>query len=73
MLRVYEVPIGERLGVEALGRAIMNFESYGIEEYDFLVTTLERGEYWFKPKKVGLDMKHRESLPATPSIKEAQI
>ena len=50
---------------------IMNFESDGIEEYGSLVAALERGEFQSKPKKLELDMKTCESLPAKLSIKEA--
>ena len=49
----------------------MNFESDGIEEYGSLVVALDRGEVRFKPKKLELDMKHRESRPSQPSIEEA--
>ena len=51
---------------------IMNFESDGIEEYGSLVVALEQGEFRSKPKKLELDMKHRESPPTKPSIEEAQ-
>ena len=47
----------------------MNFDSDGIDE--LLVATLDRGNVCFKSKKFELDMKHRESLPAKPSIVEA--
>ncbi|XP_069149188.1 uncharacterized protein [Solanum lycopersicum] len=66
-----EVQIEERLGVEALAVGIMNFESDGIEEYGSLVAALDRGDVRFKPKKFELDMKHRESPLAKPSIVEA--
>ena len=36
-----------------------------------MVTALDRGNIRFKPKKFELDMQHRESPPAKPSIKEA--
>ena len=49
----------------------MNFESDGIEEYGSLFVALDRGEVRFKPKKLELDMKHRESRPSQPSIEEA--
>ena len=49
----------------------MNFESDGIAEYGSLVVSLERGEYWSKPKKLALDMKHCEFPPMRPSIDEA--
>ena len=50
----------------------MNFESDGIEEYRSLVVALERGKYRSKQKKLELDMKHREYLPARTSIKKDQ-
>ena len=66
-----EVQIEERLGVVALAAVIMNFESDGIEEYGSLVAALDQGDVRFKPNKLELDMKHRESPPAKPSIEEA--
>ena len=42
-----EVQIEERLGVEALAEVIMNFDSYGIEEYGSLVATLDRNNVHF--------------------------
>ena len=63
--------IKERLGVDALATTIMNFDSDGIEEFDSLVAILEQLEYRSKLKKLELDMKHRESTPARPSIVEA--
>ena len=66
-----KVQIKERLGIEALAAVTINCESYGIEEYGSLVTTLERGEYRSKPKKLELDMKHCESPPMRPFIKDA--
>ena len=66
-----EVQIEERLGVEALAAVMMNFYSYGIEEYDELVAALDKCEYRSKPKKYELDIKNRESPPARPSIVEA--
>ena len=68
---ISEIQIEDRLGVEALAEVIINFESDGIEEYGSLVTTLERGEYRSKPKKLELDMKHCESPPMRPFIKDA--
>ena len=50
---------------------IMNFESDGIEECGSLAAVLERGEYRSKSKKLKLDMKHRESPLAIPSIEKA--
>nr|XP_010327596.1 uncharacterized protein LOC104649754 [Solanum lycopersicum] len=65
-----EIYIEEHLGVKALATMIMNFESYGTEEYGSLVAALEQGEYRSKPKKLELDMKHRESPSARPYIEE---
>ena len=49
----------------------MNSDSDCIEEFESLVTALDRGDVQFKPKKFELDMKNRESPPAKPSIEEA--
>ena len=49
----------------------MNFDSDGIDEYESLVAALDRGNVHFKPKKFELDIQHRESPPAKPSIEEA--
>ena len=65
-----EGQIKKCLGVEALAAVIMNFESDGIESGS-LVAALERGEFRSKPKKLELDIKHRECPPAIPSIEEA--
>ena len=67
-----EVQIEERLRVEALAAVILNFDSDCIEEYGSLVAALDRGDVRFKPKKLELDMKHRESPPAIPSIENLQ-
>ena len=66
-----EIQIEECLGVEALAALIMNFDSDCIEEYGSLVIALDQGDVPFKPKKLELLMKHRESPPAKPSIEEA--
>ena len=50
----------------------MNSDSDCIEEFESLVTALDRGDVRFKPKKYDLDMKNRESPHAKPSIEEAQ-
>ena len=55
---VAEVQIEKRLGIKALVSIIMDFDSDCIEEYDFLVDTLEWNEYRSKPKKLELYMKH---------------
>ena len=49
----------------------MNFESDGIEEYGSLVVAIDRSDVRFKPKKLELDMKLRESPPMKPFIEEA--
>ena len=43
---------------------IMIFESDCIEDYGSLVAALDQGDVWFKPTKLDLDMKHRDSPPA---------
>ena len=57
--------IEERLGVEALAEVMMNFDNDCIEEYESLVTDLDRGDVRFKPKKYELDMKNGESTRKT--------
>ena len=63
-----ETQIEERLGIEPLAAVIMNFDNDCIEEYESLVTALDRVDVRFKPKKYELDMKNRESPPAKSSI-----
>ena len=36
-----------------------------------MVAALDRGNFWFKQKKLELDIKHREYPPTKPSIEEA--
>ena len=48
----------------------MNFDSDCIKEYGSLVAALDRVDVRFKPKKLELDMKHRESPPTKPSIEQ---
>ncbi|KAK4733986.1 hypothetical protein R3W88_008247 [Solanum pinnatisectum] len=48
----FEVSIEERLGVDALAVVMMNFEGDGIEDYDELVTALDRLEFRSKPKRL---------------------
>ena len=50
---------------------IMKFESDCTEEYGSLVAALDRGDVWFKPKKLYLDIEHRKSPCAKPFIEEA--
>ena len=49
----------------------MKFDSECIEEYKLFVAEHDGGDVRFKQKKLKLDMKHRESPPAKPSIVEA--
>ena len=49
---------------------IMNFYSDCFEEYESFIAALDRGDVQFKPKKMELDMKHRESPPAKPSVEK---
>ena len=49
----------------------MNFDSDSIEDYGSLVAALDRGDVRLKPKKLELDITHRESPPAKPYIEEA--
>ncbi|KAK4724127.1 hypothetical protein R3W88_026906 [Solanum pinnatisectum] len=54
-----EVPIKERLGVEALAVVIVNFDGEKIEEYDELVVVLDGVECSrCIPKKMDLDLKN---------------
>uniref|UniRef100_M1DTQ6 Integrase core domain containing protein n=1 Tax=Solanum tuberosum TaxID=4113 RepID=M1DTQ6_SOLTU len=63
MERGLEVSIEERFGVDALAAVMMNFDGYGIEDYDELVAALDRFEFRSKPKRLELDMKNRDSPP----------
>lgn len=65
---VSEVQIKKMFGVESLAALMVKFESDGIEDYDEWVAALERFEYRSKLKRLDLDIKNRESLPAKPSI-----
>ena len=67
----FEVQIEEHLGVEEIAAVIMNFDSNYIEEYGSLVMAFDQGDVWFKINKLELDMKHRESPLAKPSMDEA--
>ena len=53
---------------EALVAVIINFDSDGIEDYSSLVAALDLGDIRLKPKKLEIDMKHRESPVAKNSI-----
>ena len=50
----------------------MIFDSDAIENYWSFVATHERNEYWSKPKKLELELKHCESRLVKKSIVEAQ-
>ncbi|XP_049406090.1 uncharacterized protein LOC125869677 [Solanum stenotomum] len=65
-----EVSIKEMLGVDALIVVMMNFDNDGIDEYDELVAPLDRFEFRFKPKRLELDMKNRDTPPAKLSVDE---
>lgn len=66
------VPIEERLGVNALAAVIMNFQSDGIAKYDEMVHALDgRVSYRYSPQKVNLDLKNKTTLSARPSIEES--
>ncbi|KAK4729438.1 hypothetical protein R3W88_022426 [Solanum pinnatisectum] len=73
MEKGYEVSVEERLGVDTLAAVMINFEGDGIEDYDELVTALDRFEFRSKPKRLELDMNNRDSLPARPFVEEALI
>ena len=66
-----EVSIENMLGVDALAVVLINFDSDGIEDYDELVTALDRFKFRSKPKKLELDIKNHESPPAKLSVEEA--
>ncbi|XP_015160534.1 uncharacterized protein [Solanum tuberosum] len=65
-----EVSIKERLGVDALAVVTINLDSDGIDDYDELVVALDRFEFLFKPKRLELDMKNRDTPPVKPSVDE---
>jgi len=67
-----EVSIEERLGVDALAAVIMNFDSDGIGDYDELVAELDRFEFRFKPKRLELDLRNRDTPPTISSVDEPQ-
>ena len=67
-----QVQIEMSIPLEALATVIMNFQSDGIEEYGSLALSLDRGNIQFKPKKLEIDIKHRESPLAKPSIRRPQ-
>lgn len=67
----FEVPIEERLGVDALVVVMINFEGDGTEDYEELVSTLYWFEFHSKPKRLELDMKNCNSPPAKKPLEEA--
>lgn len=48
-----DMTIEERLGIDSLAAVMINFEGDDIEDYDELVTALDRFEFCSKPKKIG--------------------
>ncbi|XP_049364329.1 uncharacterized protein LOC125829104 [Solanum verrucosum] len=66
-----EVSIKERLGVDAPAAVTINFDSDGIDDYDELVAALDRFEFHFKPKRLELDTKNRDTLPVKLSVDES--
>src|SRR5687767_9993157 len=69
-----DVPVEERLVVEPLAAAIMNFDSNGIKEFDECVMALEgMGTYRREIKKLDLDLKNRPTPPAKPFIEEPPV
>ncbi|XP_049355216.1 uncharacterized protein LOC125819833 [Solanum verrucosum] len=56
-----EVSIEERLGVDVLATVMINFDSDGIDEYDELDVVLDRFEFRFKPKRLELGIKNRDT------------
>ncbi|XP_055806987.1 uncharacterized protein LOC129875768 [Solanum dulcamara] len=73
-LATEQIPIEERLGVEALASVIMNFDIDHTGEYDEIVCALNGlGTFNHAPKRLDLDLKNRATLPAKPSIEEPPI
>lgn len=69
-----DVPIKERLGVNALTVVIMNFNSDGIDKYDEIVSALiTRGSYTDAPKKLEFDLKNIATHLAIPSIEDPLV
>lgn len=65
-------PIEESLGVEAPVIVIINFEVYNIDEYYEMVSTFVGiGSYSYAPNSLDLDLEHKVTPPAKPSIMEA--
>jgi len=50
----------------------MNFDSDGIGDYDELVAELDRFEFRFKPKRLELDLRNRDTPPTISSVDEPQ-
>lgn len=54
------VLIEERLGVETLTTVIINFKSYEINDYDYMVCSLHQlGSYKYDPKRLDVNLKNR--------------
>lgn len=67
-------PMKERLSVEALVAAIINFNGDGINVYDDMVGALIwRVSYSYASKKLNLDLKNRATPPARPSIEKPPV
>jgi len=63
--------IEERLAVETLAAALMNYEADFRSDYVETVNALQgMGAHSYDPKKLDLDLKNRPSPPAKPSIEE---
>ena len=69
--RMSEVQIKARKSIEALMEVKINFDMDVIEKYGYFVAALQRNVYLWKPKKLELDMKHREASSVKPFIEEA--
>ncbi|XP_015163866.1 uncharacterized protein [Solanum tuberosum] len=57
------------VSIEVLA-VIMNFDNDGIDDYDELVVSLDRFEFHFKPKRMELDIKNRDTPPEKSSVDE---
>lgn len=64
-----DVPIKERLGIEALEAVIIKFVEEHITEYEVMVSALcSMGTYTYAPRNLHMDLKNRVTPPAKPSI-----
>lgn len=66
-----DVYIEDMLGVDALATKMINFVGDCIEDYDELVSTLDRFEFHSKPKRLELYMKNHDSPPAKLFVEKA--